>query len=100
MSAAVGAGATTVTGGAPVDGPGYFYQPTILANVPNDAAILRQEIFGPVAAVTTFSTEEDAIRLANASDYGAASYLHNRDTTSCCTWPNRSSSAWLASTPA
>ncbi|SEI95810.1 Aldehyde dehydrogenase family protein [Arthrobacter sp. yr096] len=79
MSAAVDAGATTVTGGAPVDGPGYFYQPTILANVPNDAAILRQEIFGPVAAVTTFSTEEDAIRLANASEDGAASYLHSRD---------------------
>ena len=50
-----------------MDGPGYFYQPTVLANVPNDAEILRQEIFGPVAPVTTFTTEADAIRLANAS---------------------------------
>ena len=79
VSAAVDAGATAVTGGAPVDGPGYFYPPTVLANVPNDAAILGQEIFGPVAPVTTFTTEEDAIRLANASEYGLASYLYSRD---------------------
>jgi succinate-semialdehyde dehydrogenase/glutarate-semialdehyde dehydrogenase len=79
VSAAVDAGATAVTGGAPVDGPGYFYQPTVLGNVPNGAAILSQEIFGPVAPVTTFSTEEDAIRLANASEYGLASYLYSRD---------------------
>ena len=79
VSAAVAAGATTVTGGAPVDGPGYFYQPTVLADVPNDAEILRQEIFGPVAPVTTFATEADAIRLANSSEYGLASYLYGRD---------------------
>jgi succinate-semialdehyde dehydrogenase / glutarate-semialdehyde dehydrogenase len=71
--------ATAITGGAPVDGPGYFYQPTVLGNVPNDAEILGQEIFGPVAPVTTFRTEEDAIRLANASEYGLASYLYSRD---------------------
>jgi succinate-semialdehyde dehydrogenase/glutarate-semialdehyde dehydrogenase len=79
VSAAVNAGATAITGGSPVDGPGYFYQPTVLANVPNDAEILRQEIFGPVAPVTTFSIEEDAIRLANASEYGLASYVYSRD---------------------
>ncbi|MGO4248973.1 aldehyde dehydrogenase family protein, partial [Paenarthrobacter sp. RAF54_2] len=79
VSAAVDAGAVAVTGGAPVDGPGYFYQPTVLANVPNDAAILGQEIFGPVAPVTTFTSEEDAIRLANASEYGLASYLYSKD---------------------
>lgn len=56
--------------------PGTFYQPTVVANVPNDAAILRQEIFGPI---TTFATEEDTIRLANASEYGLASYLYSRD---------------------
>jgi succinate-semialdehyde dehydrogenase/glutarate-semialdehyde dehydrogenase len=75
----VEAGAQVVTGGAPVDGPGYFYQPTVLGNVPNDAEILRNEIFGPVAPVTTFATEEDAIALANASEYGLASYLYTRD---------------------
>ncbi|MFD1214339.1 NAD-dependent succinate-semialdehyde dehydrogenase [Arthrobacter sp. GCM10027362] len=79
VTAAVEAGAEVVTGGAPVEGPGYFYQPTVLGNVPNDADILRNEIFGPVAPVTTFATEEDAIRLANASEYGLASYLYTRD---------------------
>jgi succinate-semialdehyde dehydrogenase/glutarate-semialdehyde dehydrogenase len=79
VTAAVDAGAVVITGGAPVDGPGYFYQPTVLADVPNDAAILGQEIFGPIAPVTTFKTEEDAIRLANSSEYGLASYLYSRD---------------------
>ena len=79
VSAAVAAGATAVTGGAPVEGAGYFYPPTVLANVPNDAAILGQEIFGPVAPVTTFKTEDDAVRLANNTEYGLASYLYSRD---------------------
>ncbi|MFC9333187.1 NAD-dependent succinate-semialdehyde dehydrogenase [Arthrobacter sp. NPDC057009] len=76
---AVTAGATVVTGGAPVDGPGYFYQPTVLAGVSNTAEILRTEIFGPVAPVTTFSTEEQAIAMANATEYGLAAYLYTRD---------------------
>jgi succinate-semialdehyde dehydrogenase/glutarate-semialdehyde dehydrogenase len=79
VSAAVEAGATALTGGSPAAGPGYFYPPTVLANVPNNAEILRQEIFGPVAPITTFATEADAIRLANASEYGLASYLYSRD---------------------
>jgi succinate-semialdehyde dehydrogenase / glutarate-semialdehyde dehydrogenase len=79
VTAAVDAGATVSTGGAPVDGDGYFYQPTVLSNVPNDAEILRSEIFGPVAPVTTFETEEQAIALANASEYGLASYIYSRD---------------------
>lgn len=76
---AVSAGATVVTGGAPVDGPGYFYQPTVLAGVSNTAEILRTEIFGPVAPVTTFSSEEQAIAMANATEYGLAAYLYTRD---------------------
>ena len=79
VTAAVEAGASVSTGGAPVEGDGYFYQPTVLANVPNDADILRSEIFGPVAPVTTFETEEQAIALANASEYGLASYIYSRD---------------------
>ena len=79
VTEAVAQGATVTTGGAPVDGAGYFYAPTVLANVPNDASILGSEIFGPVAPVTTFRTEEEAIRLANASEYGLASYLFTRD---------------------
>ncbi|MEE1619959.1 NAD-dependent succinate-semialdehyde dehydrogenase [Zafaria sp. J156] len=79
VTAAVEAGAEAVTGGAPIDGDGFFYQPTVLAGVPNDAEILRQEIFGPVAPVTTFETEEEAVKLANASEYGLASYLYTAD---------------------
>jgi succinate-semialdehyde dehydrogenase / glutarate-semialdehyde dehydrogenase len=79
VTAAVEAGATVATGGAPVEGEGYFYAPTVLSNVPNDADILRSEIFGPVAPVTTFSSEEQAIKLANASEYGLASYIYTRD---------------------
>ena len=79
VTAALDSGATAVTGGSPVAGAGYFYRPTVLGNVPNDAEILRQEIFGPVAPVTAFSTEEDAIRLANSSEYGLASYVYSRD---------------------
>ncbi len=65
-SAAVDAGATAVTGGAPVPDPGCFYPPTVLANVPNDADILRQEIFGPDASV-------------NATEYGLPSYAYSQD---------------------
>ena len=79
VTAAVAQGATVATGGGPVDGDGYFYAPTVLANVPNDADILGSEIFGPVAPVTTFANEEQAIKLANASEYGLASYLYTRD---------------------
>ena len=79
VTAAVDAGAIALTGGQPVDGPGYFYPPTVLADVPNDAEILRQEIFGPVAPVTTFASERDAIELANASEYGLASYVYTSD---------------------
>ena len=79
VEAAVEQGATVAVGGNKVEGEGYFYEPTVLSNVPNDAAILRQEIFGPVAPITTFHTEEQAIDLANASEYGLASYLYTSD---------------------
>jgi succinate-semialdehyde dehydrogenase/glutarate-semialdehyde dehydrogenase len=79
VTEAVESGARVATGGAPIEGKGYFYAPTVLADVPNDAEILRNEIFGPVAPVTTFATEEEAIRLANASEYGLASYLYTGD---------------------
>lgn len=62
-----------------MDGEGYFYPPTVLANVPSDASILGSEIFGPIAPITTFRTEGEAIRLANATEYGLGSYLFSRD---------------------
>lgn len=76
---AVHDGATVVTGGRPVDGPGYFYPPTVLLGVPADSEINVQEIFGPVAPITTFDSEADAIRMANDTEYGLASYVYTRD---------------------
>ena len=76
---AVHDGATVVVGGSAVDGPGYFYQPTVLLDVPSDSAINTEEIFGPVAPITTFETEDDAIRQANDTEYGLASYAYTRD---------------------
>ena len=79
VTAAVAEGATVLAGGTFVEGEGYFYQPTVLGNVSNDAAILQQEIFGPVAPVTTFTDEAHAIRIANSTEYGLASYLYTKD---------------------
>ena len=76
---AVGAGAQVVTGGTPPEGPGYFYPPTVLLDVPAGARITEEEIFGPVAPITTFDTEEEAVAQANASEYGLTSYVYTRD---------------------
>ncbi|MDX3096202.1 NAD-dependent succinate-semialdehyde dehydrogenase [Streptomyces sp. ME01-24h] len=73
---AVSAGARAVTGGVPLsDRPGYFYPPTVLADVPPDAAMLREEIFGPVAPVVTFEDDDEAIRLANDTEFGLVGYV-------------------------
>lgn len=76
---AIAAGARAVAGGRKIDGPGYFYEPTVLIDVPADARVIREEIFGPVAPVLTFATEEEAVRLANATEYGLASYVFTSD---------------------
>jgi succinate-semialdehyde dehydrogenase/glutarate-semialdehyde dehydrogenase len=76
---AVARGAKLLTGGERLHGPGYFFAPTVLADVPADARALREEIFGPVAPVTTFSTEEQAVSAANATEYGLVAYLYTRD---------------------
>jgi succinate-semialdehyde dehydrogenase/glutarate-semialdehyde dehydrogenase len=73
---AVGKGAKVATGGKPVDGDGFFYQPTVLAEVPADARILREEVFGPVAAITGFDGEQAGIDAANNTEYGLAAYLY------------------------
>jgi succinate-semialdehyde dehydrogenase/glutarate-semialdehyde dehydrogenase len=72
-------GATVVTGGTAPEGPGYFYPPTVLLDVPADSSINTEEIFGPVAPITTFDSEADAIRQANDTEYGLASYAYTRD---------------------
>jgi succinate-semialdehyde dehydrogenase/glutarate-semialdehyde dehydrogenase len=75
----VAAGAKVLIGGEPSPGPGYFYPPTVLTAVPKDAPVLVQEIFGPVAPVVSFDTEEEAIRLANATEFGLVSYVYTGD---------------------
>jgi succinate-semialdehyde dehydrogenase/glutarate-semialdehyde dehydrogenase len=79
---AVGRGAEPLTGGERLSGPaypGYFFAPTVLADVPAGARILSEEVFGPVAPVSTFSTEEQALSAANATEYGLVAYLYTRD---------------------
>jgi succinate-semialdehyde dehydrogenase/glutarate-semialdehyde dehydrogenase len=71
---AVSAGATVATGGRPIEGKGYFYQPTVLTDVPASAAILSEEPFGPVAPVTAFDDLDEAIEVANSLPYGLAAY--------------------------
>jgi succinate-semialdehyde dehydrogenase / glutarate-semialdehyde dehydrogenase len=70
-----GKGATVVLGGQEVDGRGYFYEPTVLGDVPPNARLLSEEIFGPVAPVTSFESEEDAIKAANNTEYGLVAYV-------------------------
>src|SRR4051812_17363093 len=78
---ALARGARALCGGGPVDGldPDRFFSPTILADVPLDARIAREETFGPVAPLIGFESEEEAIAIANASEYGLAAYLFTRD---------------------
>jgi succinate-semialdehyde dehydrogenase/glutarate-semialdehyde dehydrogenase len=76
---ATGRGARTLVGGAALEGPGTFYAPTVLSDVPPDARILEEEIFGPVLAIATFATEDEAVAKANATEYGLASYVYTRD---------------------
>jgi succinate-semialdehyde dehydrogenase/glutarate-semialdehyde dehydrogenase len=72
-------GATRVVGGEIPDGRGYFYAPTVLDDVPDDARVFHEEIFGPVAPVGMFSSEEDAIARANDTEYGLVAYVFTRD---------------------
>ncbi|KAA0890818.1 NAD-dependent succinate-semialdehyde dehydrogenase [Pusillimonas sp. ANT_WB101] len=81
VSNAVAQGARLHTGGAPLPGDGYFYPPTVLDNVPLDAGIAHVEIFGPVAPVYRFDTEETVIRMANNTEYGLAAYVYSGDLT-------------------
>jgi succinate-semialdehyde dehydrogenase/glutarate-semialdehyde dehydrogenase len=72
-------GAELLTGGEPLDGPGYFFAPTVLDRTPPGAALLREEIFGPVAPIVRFSGEEEAIAAANDTEYGLIAYVYTGD---------------------
>ncbi|ULN49976.1 NAD-dependent succinate-semialdehyde dehydrogenase [Mycolicibacterium goodii] len=76
---AVKRGASVLTGGAQPSGPGFFYPPTVLTGVPRDAEMARQEIFGPVAPLTPFDTEEEAVAAANDTEYGLVAYVFTND---------------------
>jgi succinate-semialdehyde dehydrogenase / glutarate-semialdehyde dehydrogenase len=76
---ALSMGASVVTGGKKHQLGGNFFQPTVLANVPANAQIFREETFGPVAPLFRFKTEEEAIRLANDTEFGLAAYFYSRD---------------------
>jgi succinate-semialdehyde dehydrogenase/glutarate-semialdehyde dehydrogenase len=75
----VTAGARVRLGGLVPAGPGYFYPPTVLTDVPRGARITREEIFGPVAAIQTFTTETEVLHEANNTEFGLVSYLYTRD---------------------
>jgi succinate-semialdehyde dehydrogenase/glutarate-semialdehyde dehydrogenase len=82
VSDAIARGAQVLVGGGPLSGPtypGYFYEPTVLADVPDDARLLSEEIFGPVAPVATFTSEEQALAAANRTEYGLVAYVYTRD---------------------
>jgi succinate-semialdehyde dehydrogenase/glutarate-semialdehyde dehydrogenase len=68
-------GATVKVGGAPVDGPGYFYPPTVLTDVPKESRLNHEEIFGPVAPISVFDTEAEALAAANATEFGLVNYV-------------------------
>jgi succinate-semialdehyde dehydrogenase/glutarate-semialdehyde dehydrogenase len=76
---AVSKGAKVLTGGKRVDGTGSFFMPTVLTGIKKDMLIMREETFGPVAPLLKFETEEEAIRLANDTEFGLASYFYSRD---------------------
>ena len=76
---ALDGGAKVLTGGKPTGPPGWFFQPTVLTDVAPDAACLREEIFGPVAPITRFATIDEAISLANDTEYGLVAYAYTRD---------------------
>ena len=75
----VSEGARLVTGGKTIDGPGFFIEPTVFADVTDEMTIAREEIFGPVMAVFDFDTEDEALRRANDTEFGLAASVFTRD---------------------
>ena len=79
VESSVAAGARLLTGGEPLDRPGFFYPPTVLADIPEDAPAYREEIFGPVASLFRVDSLDEAIRLANDTEFGLGSSAWTRD---------------------
>jgi succinate-semialdehyde dehydrogenase/glutarate-semialdehyde dehydrogenase len=72
-------GAEIVLGGKPAEGRGYFFEPTVVTGVPKDARVMTEEIFGPVAPIASFATEEEVLELANSTEYGLVAYVFTKD---------------------
>ena len=85
---AIALGARALTGGKRREGPGFFYEPTVLVDVTDEMAVMREETFGPVLAIATFTTEDEAVQRANATPYGLCAAIFSRD---------RRRARWLAS---
>lgn len=79
VDGAIADGARLVLGGKRLDRAGYYYEPTVLLDVPRTSGILAEEIFGPVAPVVTFTDEADAVRMANHTEFGLVSYVYTSD---------------------
>jgi len=82
---AIDRGASVLTGGSTIDGPGHFYPPTVLTGVPTTAKVFREEIFGPVAPIITFDTDQDGIDKANDTEYGLVAYAFTENVTRAIT---------------
>jgi succinate-semialdehyde dehydrogenase/glutarate-semialdehyde dehydrogenase len=76
---AVDRGARVLAGGERVGGPGYFFQPTVLGDIADDAQILREEVFGPVAPIKSFASDDEAVQAANATEFGLVSYVYTQN---------------------
>src|SRR6201999_4096646 len=76
---AVSKGAKVLTGGRATGGPGFFYPATVLSNVSNNSKMLSEEIFGPVASLQTFKSEDEVVTRANDTEYGLVAYLYTND---------------------
>ncbi|MGI9084670.1 MAG: NAD-dependent succinate-semialdehyde dehydrogenase [Aeromicrobium sp.] len=76
---AVSKGATVLTGGSAVEGEGWYYEPTVLHEIPDDARLRTEEIFGPVAPIITFTDEDEALAVANDTEFGLVAYAFTRD---------------------
>ena len=76
---AVARGAELRTGGRALDGPGFYFPPTVLDGVAKDSRLMREEIFGPVLAVSTFESDDEAVTMANDTEYGLVGYAYTRD---------------------
>ena len=86
---AIGHGAQLLIGGQALDGPGHFYPPTVLTGVPTSAKMFREEIFGPVAPITTFNTDDEGIALANDTEFGLVAYAFTQNLTRALTVAER-----------